>query len=135
MQFRNEFFFLSNMYPCSIEIQGIHFTCAESAFQAMKCVNEKDVLALSKMSGASAKRYGRTVSLRADWNKQRVNAMRYVLNVKFKNPELKSKLLSTGNLELVEDNDWNDRFWGRCNGIGANQLGKLLMEIRDNLQS
>lgn len=135
MQFRNEFFFLSNLYPCDLEIQGIHFSCAESAFQAMKCVHEKDILALSKMSGVDAKRYGRSVDLRTDWNNLRVKAMRYVLNEKFKNPELKSKLLSTDDIELVEDNNWNDTFWGVCNGIGENQLGKLLMEIRNNLKA
>lgn len=135
MQFRNEFYFLSNMYPCDLEIQGIHFSCAESEFQAMKCVHKDDVLALSKMLGVDAKRYGRRVVLRDNWNAQRVNAMRYVLNAKFKDPNLKAKLLATADLELVEDNDWNDTFWGRCNGVGANQLGKLLMELRDNLKS
>ena len=33
--------------------------------------------------------------------------------------------------DIVEDNDWGDRFWGICNCEGQNNLGKILMEIRD----
>ena len=53
---------------------------------------------------------------------------------KFKqNPELKQKLLETGNQELIEGNTWNDTFWGVCNGQGQNWLGKILMLVRSEL--
>jgi hypothetical protein len=39
-------------------------------------------------------------------------------------------LLATGDMELIEDNDWDDTYWGVCNGAGENNLGKLLMKIR-----
>ena len=53
---------------------------------------------------------------------------------KFKqNPELKQKLLETGNQELIEGNTWNDTFWGVCNGQGQNWLGKILMLARSEL--
>lgn len=48
--------------------------------------------------------------------------------------DLRDKLIATGNTELIEDNTWNDRFWGVCNGEGINHLGKLLMELRDELK-
>ena len=55
------------------------------------------------------------------------------LRYKFSNPDLKEKLLATGNEELVEGNWWGDQYWGICDGIGKNKLGKLLMKVRKEL--
>jgi N-glycosidase YbiA len=43
-------------------------------------------------------------------------------------------LLDTGDAELVEVNHWRDFWWGVCNGVGANHLGRLLMTIRNELR-
>lgn len=48
--------------------------------------------------------------------------------------DLAEKLLETGDEELVEGNKWNDTYWGVCNGKGKNQLGKILMRIREELK-
>ena len=45
----------------------------------------------------------------------------------------KQKLIDTGDIELVEVNSWGDTFYGVCNGVGENHLGKLLMKIRKEL--
>jgi predicted NAD-dependent protein-ADP-ribosyltransferase YbiA (DUF1768 family) len=50
-----------------------------------------------------------------------------------RNPELRVKLLNTGDLQLVEGNYWGDTFWGVCNGKGENHLGKILMRVRKEL--
>ena len=57
------------------------------------------------------------------------------LRQKFKYPELREQLLSTGDQELVEGNWWRDFYWGVCNGVGDNNLGKLLMKIRDDINT
>lgn len=44
------------------------------------------------------------------------------------------QLLATGNEELIEGNKHGDHFWGVCNGHGENMLGKLLMQLRAELQ-
>ena len=44
-------------------------------------------------------------------------------------------LLATGEEYLVEGNTWGDKYWGVCGGIGLNHLGKLLMQVRDELES
>lgn len=49
------------------------------------------------------------------------------------NPELAQKLLSTGSAYLEEGNTWGDKVWGTVNGSGANQLGFILMRVRDEL--
>src|SRR5262249_45669793 len=74
----------------------------------------------------------RRVNLRADWNEVRVEVMRGVLSAKFSDPDLRARLIATGRRELVEENTWNDRFWGRSRRAGQNMLGRLLMELRDS---
>lgn len=50
-----------------------------------------------------------------------------------------SKLLATGGQELIEGNRWHDTFWGRCvcercKGTGQNWLGRLIMQVREELR-
>lgn len=128
MKFRDEYYFLSNMFPCKIILGNIEYTCVESAYQSFKTLNEKD--RLINTSGFEAKRLGRYVNIRADWDNIKLGVMRVLLGIKFKDPELLYKLKSI-KCEIVEDNNWNDLYWGKCNGEGRNELGKLLMKIRD----
>lgn len=73
--------------------------------------------------------------LRADWDEARVDVMRAVLAAKYSDPDLRARLVATGDAELVEENTWGDRFWGRSRGVGRNMLGRLLMELRDSLRT
>jgi len=133
--FRGKYAFLSNMYKSPITLGGISYTCAEAAFQAVKLKDKLQRTQFQNISGPAAKALGRRVHLREDWNEIRIDVMRWIIHEKFKqNPSLLKKLLSTNNIELVEGNIWNDRFWGVCNGSGQNWLGKILMEERSKLQ-
>ena len=132
--FRNEFWFLSNMSPSPMKIGGVRYTCAEAAFQACKLEDKSKRVMFENLSGMEARRLGRSVRLRKDWNQVRVDAMRWIINIKFKNPELAEKLVATGDTPLVEENAWNDKFWGVCNGKGENWLGRILMEKRAELR-
>jgi predicted NAD-dependent protein-ADP-ribosyltransferase YbiA (DUF1768 family) len=49
-------------------------------------------------------------------------------------PDLRAKLLATGERPLVEGNHWGDRFWGVCDGQGENWLGRILVRVRDHLK-
>ena len=61
--------------------------------------------------------------------------MARVIRLKFtQHPVLAARLLQTGEEELIEGNTWNDRFWGQCQGVGENHLGRLLMELRTALR-
>lgn len=134
MKFRNEYNYLSNMYSSPIKLNGLVFGSAEAAFQAYKCTNLKDVEHIATLSGVEAKRYGRKVELKPDWNTFRLTAMKHVVRQKFiQNPHLAAKLLATTE-HIQEDNTWNDTFWGVCNGRGQNHLGKILMDVRDSLR-
>lgn len=136
--FRGVFSFLSNFYPCTMLFEDYKFTSAEAAFQSAKCYHLSDAIAMQDMTAKEAKRKGRTVRMRKDWEQVKVQVMRDVLRAKFdENPSLKTMLLQTAGYTLIEDNAWHDNFWGDCScekcrsTPGQNRLGKLLMELRD----
>ena len=102
-------------------------------------IETRKAIAAAPTPGA-AKRMGRHVSLRPDWEKIKVDVMRTGLMLKFTDAALAEKLLATGDEELVEGNWWCDQTWGSCNcpkhirTPGRNLLGMLLMELRKELQ-
>lgn len=133
--FRDEYFFLSNFYICDIEYNGFKYTSVEAAFQAQKCLDKNVMAEFTTMTPGQAKKCGCKVKLREDWESVKINIMEEIVRVKFtSNGELKQMLLDTQDMELIEGNNWNDRFWGVCKGKGQNNLGKILMKIRDELQ-
>lgn len=133
-RFENDYFFLSNFYPAKVVMDGMTFQSTEAAFQAAKCKDISGRRDFVPLNPSQAKRKGRHVELRADWEFVKVDVMRQLLLTKFTmNPSLGRKLLETGDATLVEGNDWGDRFWG-VDGTGRNVLGRLLMETRDYLK-
>ena len=122
---------LSNFYICDPFIyDGIEYTSSEAAFQAHKSLNLLDRMAIAEMSASQSKKAGKKLQLRADWNDVRLQIMEEILTIKFQQPELKTALKLTGTSELIEGNYWKDYYWGVCEGIGENNLGKILMKIR-----
>ena len=109
-RFRGEHAFLSNFHRHPFEWRGHEWPTAE------------------------AKRLGRRVDLRPDWERVKDDVMHAVLQAKFAVPELRDALLATGDAELVESNTWGDVYWGVCGGRGRNQLGRTLMRIRDDIR-
>lgn len=139
-KFEGEFEFLSNFSKSPILYEGILYDTVEHAFQAAKTtnVNERKLIALLETPGR-AKRAGRTLKLRSNWNGIRVEIMTDLLTLKFADPVLRQKLLDTGNAQLVEGNTWHDNFWGiceceDCKNTGVNTLGQLLMSVRALIQ-
>ena len=136
-RFDGEYAFLSNFYESPIKDEnGVTYPTVEHYFQAMKTLSPfmRNLIATAPTPG-QAKKLGRHVDLRPKWEEVKIDVMRLGLKLKFmSHPELKEKLLATGDAYLEEGNWWKDRYWGVCNGIGENMLGKLLMELRDELR-
>lgn len=131
MKFRGEYAFLSNFADSPLEYKGFSFPTAEHAYQASKAVFEEDFHNIrTARSPGEAKRLGQKIQVRDDWNQVKVKVMREILELKFAIPEFEKKLLEIEG-PIVEDNHWNDTFWGVCEGVGQNNLGKILMRIRD----
>ena len=134
-RFDGEHAFLSNFWPSPLTLDGITYPTVEHAFQAAKAIDplERQRIAALPTPGA-AKRAGRKVAIRPDWEQVNVAIMEDLVRRKFADPELAGKLLATGDEELIEGNTWNDRFWGVCRGVGRNELGKILMRVRAELR-
>lgn len=128
--------FLSNFYPSPINVRGHFAPTVEHAFQACKTFDVTEFeQVLDADTPTQAKRLGRSVRLRADWEEAKISVMRELLALKFARRTLLARnLLDTGDAVLVEGNTWYDTFWGVCNGKGENWLGHLLMARRAELR-
>ena len=132
--FHGRYRFLSNYYTSPISYEGLTYPTLEAAFQAAKTTDPALRKQIAEASHpAEARRLGRRLKLRPDWNAMRVEVMRELLAAKFSDPELASQLLETGNATLIEGNPWGDTFWGVSRGQGRNMLGLLLMDLRSVL--
>jgi ribA/ribD-fused uncharacterized protein len=132
---------LSNFFSSPITYEGITYPTNEHFFQAMKTldIEERKKIAAAETPG-KAKRMGRTIKLRPDWEKIKIDVMQEGLRLKFSHPDLAQKLIETGDEELIEGNWWHDNTWGSCycaeciRKPGRNLLGMLLMELRKEIQ-
>ena len=136
--FEGEYDFLSNFFNVPVKYGYLLFGNSEAAYQAQKSTDDDEVFEFTKYNAGKAKRMGRKVELRDDWEEVKVEVMRDVVFAKFfQNPELAERLLATGDSNLIEGNNWHDTFWGVDSetGEGQNMLGKILMEIRAELKN
>lgn len=135
--FRGENRFLSNFYKCEVEIFGVKCPTTEHAYQAAKTEvpSEREEILKSK-TAAESKKLGSKATVRVDWGQIKLGIMENLLRQKFaKGTDLLEKLKNIKG-EIVEGNWWHDNFYGvcacdKCGLSGRNELGKLLMKIRD----
>lgn len=142
--------FLSNYHLCPVTVDGITYPSSEHAYMAQKSDQYVEVIDLETRSSkmvhwkmrcqdknvppATIKRESRNVTLVPGWDENRLATMEKVLRAKFKNDAEMNMLLDTGDATLIEGNNWNDTYWGMCNGVGENHLGKILMKIREDIR-
>lgn len=133
-EFRGKYYFLSNFYEAPVTWNGLTYLNNEAAFQSAKTFSDRECF--TNLDPSSAKKLGRKVQLRSDWENVKDDVMYEICKAKFsQNTELKKGLLSTGNENLEEGNTWGDKIWGTVHGIGENRLGKILMRIREELRN
>lgn len=129
--FSGEYRFLSNFWPEPARggLTNEHF------FQAEKTIDPVERAFVMRAPGPTeAKKRGRMVTLRDDWDAVKDSVMLSGLRNKFYlDDTLWRALLLTGDHELVEVNHWGDRYWG-VDGHGENRLGILLMQVRAEIQ-
>ena len=135
---------LSNMaagFP--IRVGSVQVRTSEALYQAMRFSRHPEIQ--RKVLGESSPMAAKMVTKPfreshglEDWEEKRVDVMRWALRVKFAcNPQTFGTLLrDTFPLPIVEISP-RDRFWGaKPRGyelLGLNTLGKLLMDLRDEL--
>jgi len=134
-EFQGQYRWLSNFWPSPFVLDGIHFPTVEHGYQAYKASDGQEfVRILDARSPGEAKRLGKRVKLRMNWEAIKDGVMLALVRAKFEqNPDLAAKLIATGDEELVEGNTWGDTYWGVCRGVGQNKLGKILMNVRQEL--
>ncbi len=134
-KFRGKYYFLSNFYNSPVTYLGLTYLNNEAAFHAQKTNNHFDKISFTCLNPSDAKKLGRRINLRADWEEVKRDIMFDICLAKFsQNENLKNILLETGNEYLEEGNTWGDKYWGVCEGEGLNHLGKILMEVREILR-
>jgi len=133
--FVGEYRWLSNFWPSPVWLSDEVYSTVEHAYQAAKTLDleTRKMFQRQSVSAAVAKRLGRGLVIREDWEGLKMEVMRSLLIQKFTNTHLTDLLISTGDMEIIEGNWWGDTFWGVCKGEGQNHLGRLIMEIRSTL--
>lgn len=137
-KFSGEYEFLSNFADTLIcDDAGIYYTTVEAAFQAAKTNDLELRRRMARFEPKDAKRFGRKVDLRSDWDGVKDEIMYQLVKKKFSDNSFgyRDKLLATRDAELIEGNTWNDRYWGVCRGEGKNKLGQILMRVREEIRN
>ena len=135
-EFQKEYRFLSNFWSCPVMFEGVIYPSAENAYQAAKCDNREDRAQFLNISAADAKRLGKSIVLRSNWEVVREEIMLEIEKDKYtRNPDLAQKLMDTAPQRLVEGNNWHDTYWGvdLGTGEGENKLGRILEDVRRDL--
>lgn len=127
--------FLSNFHFVDVELDGEIYRTTEHAYQAAKTLDLDARRVIQRLSHPrDARKAGQNVKIRDGWEQGLKWDTMYDLSCqKYSKGSLMSELIATYPLYLEETNTWGDVYWGVCNGKGQNQLGKILMIVRDEL--
>ncbi|MEK7647310.1 MAG: NADAR family protein [Patescibacteria group bacterium] len=135
--YEQEFYAFSNFSSFKLNWRGHDWMTSEHAYHSEK-FDDPDLLAQLKNTrsahDAMKLAYANKNKYRADWDAIKLDVMKKILHAKVaQHPYVKKKLLESSDKELIE-NSWRDDFWGwGSNQDGANHLGKLWMEVRDEV--
>ena len=122
--------------------KNIYYPAIEHFFVAMMTDDPILQLKIARTKHpAEAKKMGRRFARHVHWHKYKKDVMLYALRQKFSNPDLANLLVSTGDAEIIHEVHWHDNYWASCvcpscaHKDKYNLLGKLLMQIRNELNS
>lgn len=143
--YEQDFYVLSNFSAFTLMWKGFRFDTSEAAYHFEKFDHDEnhpaatiaqDIRAAPSAHEAFKIAERNKAYRRSDWDAVKVDRMRGILAAKVMQHEyVRRKLLSTGDRELIEDS-WRDPFWGwGQNRNGQNMLGKLWMQLRNELRS
>ncbi len=129
----------------ALRVGGVLIPSAEALYQSCRFPHLPDVqrLIIKQHSPMTAKMVSKPYrdDSRADWLSIRVRVMRWVLRVKLAMhwSSFGGLLLATEDCPIIEDSKRDD-FWGAIpqpdgSLAGANVLGRLLMELREELKA
>ncbi len=137
--YEHEFYVFSNFSSFAIEWKGKLWMTSEHVYQAEKFTDEKikeQIRAFRSAHEAFKFAKANKDKYQKRWHDINFSVMKKILHAKVtQHPYVKKKLLESGNRVLIEDS-WRDDFWGwGPNKDGKNHLGKLWMEVRDEVRA
>lgn len=136
-EFRGEFFWLSNFAPCKIILNGIEYQSTENAYKSQQSddIKWKEFCSNPYTKPRYAQQVSKNIKKVDNWNNLKLSVMENVLRQKFLQEPYRSLLIATSGFYLEEGNSWGDVFWGVDikTDEGENNLGKILMKIRDEM--
>ncbi|MEI7685089.1 MAG: NADAR family protein [Planctomycetota bacterium] len=126
---------MSNEFP--LRVAGLRIGSSEALYQACR---QREILDAPHAMQAKmkAKKEGRRQQSRPDWESIQLDVMRWVLRIKLvQHRRFRGLLRWSGDRPIVERSR-RDRFWGAVleeDDVlrGQNWLGRLLMELREEL--
>lgn len=138
--YENDFYVFSNFSAFKLFWKNAWFQTSEAAYHYEKFLGgtyeniSREILYANSAHEAFKIAEIHKERRRENWDEIKVDIMRVILWAKVNQHEyVKRKLIASGNRELIEDS-WRDDFWGwGPNKNGKNMLGKLWMEIRQEL--
>ena len=108
--------FLASDAPATVYLDGQPFPSVTLAFNAAKDLHDR-----------------LRPGMQREWDDKRPALMRRLLRSKFANPQLRAALLNTSDKHLSHTAETADPYWHAPGGKGENTLGRLLMELRAQL--
>lgn len=134
--FFGEYRWLSNFHHAPILWNGLGFTSTEAAYQSSKCTNIDAARKFQNYTAQESKTQSAFINAPKHWPNIKFNVMAQVVFQKFLiHKDLRYKLIDTDNKYLEETNHWKDVYWGVCDGVGENNLGRILMSTREYIKT
>lgn len=136
-EFQGEYRWLSNFVPCKIMLDSVEYPSVEHAYMSAKSndIEWKKFCSNPNNKAGEVKKKSKGIKLIENWDIIKFEVMKCCLIQKYNQEPYKTKLIQTKREHIQEGNMWGDKVWGVClkTGNGENNLGKMIMEIRDNL--
>ncbi|MEK7519760.1 MAG: NADAR family protein [Patescibacteria group bacterium] len=134
--YEKEYYLLSNFSAHKVVFKDREYMTAEHAYQAAKFEDEHLKEKIKNAPSARlAKHYGQTKTGRKG-HRDKAATMKEILRAKlFQHDDVKEMLVKSGNV-ILEENSPTDSFWGTGeDGTGENMMGKLWMELREEMRN
>ena len=138
-EFKGEYRWLSNFVLVDIDFEERTYPSVEHAYMSAKSGSFlwKELCANRLMTPNGIKKESRRITPGKDWPSKKTEVMRRCLEQKFAQEPFRTLLLETGTCHIQKGNRFGDKFWGvdLRTDQGENNLGKLIMEIRQTLKT
>lgn len=125
----------------SITVDNITYPSIENAFQATRFVDlatKRKFMYFTPNEAAYKGSHFRTTV--KDWSYHKYDFMYKILKTKLEDSRFRNALLDTDSEEIIITNTQHENDWGvctcpSCRNRGQNNLGKLLMQLRNELHN